>query len=167
MAAPREELGTGDDRRGDAGAGDHAGRGLGRRRPGRRSEHGKRIYVWFDAVIGYLTSAKEWASLTGRSRGVAEVVGGSRRRVVLLHRQGQHPVPHRHLAGDAHGLRRLNLPTDVPPTSTSRSRAEGLEVFGYRPLDRWYAERLEPDALRYAIAAVLPEQNDPISATTT
>jgi methionyl-tRNA synthetase len=24
----------------------------------------------------------------------------------------------------------------------------------------WYAERLEPDALRYAIASVLPEQND-------
>ena len=25
---------------------------------------GKRIYVWFDAVIGYLSAAKEWASMT-------------------------------------------------------------------------------------------------------
>ena len=29
---------------------------------------GKRIYVWFDAVIGYLSAAKEWAEIQGISR---------------------------------------------------------------------------------------------------
>jgi methionyl-tRNA synthetase len=35
----------------------------------------------------------------------------------------------------------------------SKSQGVGLPI-------GWYAERLEPDAIRYAIAAVLPEQND-------
>ncbi|HAQ23180.1 MAG TPA: hypothetical protein DCR10_06490, partial [Acidimicrobiaceae bacterium] len=26
---------------------------------------GKRIYVWFEAVIGYLSAAKEWAQIQG------------------------------------------------------------------------------------------------------
>ena len=35
----------------------------------------KRIYVWFDAVIGYLSASIEWASATGHTGGVAAVVG--------------------------------------------------------------------------------------------
>jgi methionyl-tRNA synthetase len=26
---------------------------------------GKRIYVWFDAVIGYLSASKEWSQIAG------------------------------------------------------------------------------------------------------
>ena len=55
----------------------------------------------------------------------------------------------------------LNLPTDVPANQfvtfggekTSKSRGVG------RPL-QWYLDRLEPDALRYALASNLPENND-------
>jgi methionyl-tRNA synthetase len=55
----------------------------------------------------------------------------------------------------------LNLPTDVPANQyitfkgmkASRSQGVGLPI-------SWYADRLEPDAIRYAIASVLPEQND-------
>ncbi len=55
----------------------------------------------------------------------------------------------------------LNLPTDVPANQyvtfasekASASRGVGRSM-------GWYAERLEPDAIRYAIASVLPEQND-------
>jgi methionyl-tRNA synthetase len=55
----------------------------------------------------------------------------------------------------------LNLPTDVPANQyitfkgqkASKSAGVGKSI-------GWYAERLEPDALRYAIASVLPEQND-------
>ena len=55
----------------------------------------------------------------------------------------------------------LNLPTDVPANQyitfkgqkASKSAGVGKSI-------GWYAERLQPDALRYAIASVLPEQND-------
>jgi methionyl-tRNA synthetase len=55
----------------------------------------------------------------------------------------------------------LNLPTDVPANQyitfkgakASKSKGVGRSI-------GWYAERLQPDALRYAIASVLPEQND-------
>jgi methionyl-tRNA synthetase len=55
----------------------------------------------------------------------------------------------------------LNLPTDVPANQyitfkgqkASKSAGVGKSI-------GWYADRLEADALRYAIASVLPEQND-------
>jgi methionyl-tRNA synthetase len=50
---------------------------------------GKRLYVWFEAVIGYLE-----AVLGGRGPGV------------LFYRQGQYTLPHHSLAGDGNGQRR-------------------------------------------------------------
>ena len=55
----------------------------------------------------------------------------------------------------------LNLPTDVPANQyvtfgskkASASRGVGRSI-------GWYASRLEPDALRYALASVLPEHQD-------
>ncbi len=55
----------------------------------------------------------------------------------------------------------LDLPTDVPANQyitfkgkkASKSQGVGRSI-------GWYAERLEPDAIRYAIASVLPEQSD-------
>jgi methionyl-tRNA synthetase len=55
----------------------------------------------------------------------------------------------------------LNLPTDVPANQyitfkgakASKSKGVGRSI-------GWYADRLEADALRYAIASVFPEQND-------
>jgi methionyl-tRNA synthetase len=63
---------------------------------GWRDRPDKRLYVWFDAVIGYLSASVEWA----RHR----PPGG--RRGVLLHGQGQHRLPRRDLAGTAAGLLR-------------------------------------------------------------
>jgi methionyl-tRNA synthetase len=55
----------------------------------------------------------------------------------------------------------LDLPTDVPANQyitfkgakASKSKGVGNSI-------GWYAERLQPDAIRYAIASVLPETND-------
>ena len=66
----------------------------------------KRIYVWFDAVIGYLSAAKEWAAQSGDPGGLAPLLGRRGHEGLLLHRQGQHRLPHAHLAGDVAGLRR-------------------------------------------------------------
>ena len=72
----------------------------------------KRIYVWFEAVIGYLSAAKQWA----QDRGEPEAwrpFWEDGRPGLLLHGQGQHPLPHHHLARDAHGLRRSRAAYDV------------------------------------------------------
>jgi len=47
----------------------------------------KRLYVWFEAVIGYLSASIEAAKLRG-------LVVRRRCRDLLLHRQGQHRLPH-------------------------------------------------------------------------
>ncbi len=67
---------------------------------------GKRIYVWFDAVIGYLSASKEWADLSGDPEAWKLWWQDPNCRVLLLRGQGQHPLPHGYLAGHAHGLRR-------------------------------------------------------------
>ena len=75
------------------------------RSPGYAEDEHKRIYVWFDAVIGYLSASIEWAATTRRPRRLARVVAEPRRRALLLPGQGQHRLPHRDLAGDAARLR--------------------------------------------------------------
>ena len=78
----------------------------------------KRLYVWFDAVIGYLSASIEWAPAGsgrgGRRRAVARVVERPRRAGLLLHGQGQHRLPQRHLAGRAPGVRRARQPRRWP-----------------------------------------------------
>ena len=66
----------------------------------------KRIYVWFEAVIGYLSAAIEWAQNAGHAGRLARLLAGPGVQALLLHRQGQHPVPHADLAGLPDGLPR-------------------------------------------------------------
>ncbi len=80
---------------------------------GWRDRPDKKLYVWFDAVIGYLSASIEWARRYGESRqagpgGLAALVAGRRRGgpCVLLHGQGQHHLPLADLAGGVAGLRR-------------------------------------------------------------
>ena len=67
MAQARPQHGDRIHRGGTSGSGDHPRPHLGRPHPSgvRQHREGKRIYVWFDAVIGYLSAAKEWAQLRG------------------------------------------------------------------------------------------------------
>jgi methionyl-tRNA synthetase len=122
---------------------------------------GKRIYVWFDAVIGYLSAAKEWASSTDDPdawrKWWEDPIAES------YYFVGKDNIPFHTVIWPAMlmGYGGLNLPTDVPANQyitfkgqkASKSQGIGRSI-------GWYAERLEPDALRYAIASVLPEQND-------
>ena len=68
---------------------------------------GKCLYVWFEAVIGYLSASIEWARLTGQPGRLAATGGTTPdARSLLFHRQGQHPLPRHHLAGPADRQRR-------------------------------------------------------------
>ena len=73
--------------------------------PGYAEDPNKRIYVWFDAVIGYLSASIEWASLTGDPEAWRWLVAEPRRVPRVLPGEGQHRLPLGDLAGDAARLR--------------------------------------------------------------
>ncbi|MDP9495156.1 MAG: methionine--tRNA ligase [Actinomycetota bacterium] len=122
---------------------------------------GKRIYVWFDAVIGYLSAAKEWAQRSGDPEAWRRWWEDPEAESYYF--VGKDNIPFHTVIWPAMllGYGGLNLPTDVPANQyitfkgakASKSKGVGRSI-------GWYAERLQPDALRYAIASILPEQND-------
>jgi len=122
---------------------------------------GKRIYVWFEAVIGYLSAAKEWAALQGTPEAWRD--WWQNPDAESFYFIGKDNIPFHTVIWPAMllGYGEHNLPTDVPANQyvtfkgarASKSRGVGRAI-------SWYAERLEPDALRYAVASVLPETND-------
>jgi methionyl-tRNA synthetase len=122
---------------------------------------GKRIYVWFDAVIGYLSASKEWAS--GTEDPEAWRKWWEDPSAESYYFVGKDNIPFHTVIWPAMlmGYGNLNLPTDVPANQyvtfgsekASASRGIGRSI-------GWYAERLEPDAIRFALSAVLPEQQD-------
>jgi len=122
---------------------------------------GKRIYVWFDAVIGYLSAAKEWAASTGDPDAWKRWWEDPEAESYYF--VGKDNIPFHTVIWPAMlmGYGGLNLPTDVPANQyiTFKGRKASKSLGVGRSIG-WYADRLEPDALRYAIAAVLPEHND-------
>lgn len=122
---------------------------------------GKKIYVWFDAVIGYLSAAIEWASYTDDPDQWKLWWENPEARSYYF--VGKDNIPFHTVIWPAMlmGNGGLNLPTDVPANQyitfkgqkASKSKGVGHSI-------AWYAEHLEPDALRYAIGSILPEQND-------
>jgi|TARA_B100001758_G_scaffold247513_1_gene265654 methionyl-tRNA synthetase len=122
---------------------------------------GKRIYVWFEAVIGYLSAAKEWATSQKDPEAWKEWWENQEARSFYF--IGKDNIPFHTIIwpGMLIGAGGLNLPTDVPANQyvtfkggkASASRGVGLTIG--EGLDLF-----EPDALRYALAANLPEQSD-------
>ena len=122
---------------------------------------GKKIYVWFDAVIGYLSAAKEWAQLHGTPD--AWRTWWENPDAEHYYFIGKDNVPFHAIIWVAMlmGYGGLELPTDIPANhfvtfkggKASASRGIGLTIGEA-------LELYEPDALRYALAANLPEQND-------
>ncbi len=122
---------------------------------------GKRIYVWFDAVIGYLSASKEWAERSGDPG--AWKAWWENPDAESYYFIGKDNVVFHAVIWPCQlmGYGGLQLPTDVPANQfvtfkgdkASASRGVGRSI-------GWYAERLEPDALRFALTSVLPEQND-------
>ncbi len=142
---------------------------------GWRDNPTKRLYVWFDAVIGYLSASIEWARRIGDPERWRDWWNDPRGAVLLLHGQGQHHLPLPDLAGRAAGVRRpgrqgrrarrrigvLNLPTEV--VSSEFMTMEGKQFStsrGHVIYVRDMLARYRPDALRYFICAAGPETQD-------
>jgi methionyl-tRNA synthetase len=125
-------------------------------------EH-KRIYVWFEAVIGYLSASKEWAK---------EIAGDEERwhdfwdegkGAKSYYFIGKDNIPFHTIIWPAMlmGYEGLNLPYDVP--ANEFLTIEGRKLSTSRNWAVWlpdYLSRYEPDPLRYLLSINMPETSD-------
>ena len=122
---------------------------------------GKRIYVWFEAVIGYLSATKEWARDSGDPGAWEAFWTDPAARTVYF--QGKDNVPFHTTIWPAmlRGYGGLNLPWDVP--ANQYVTMSGSKASSSRNRAIWmpdYLDRHDPDPLRYALAAAMPETAD-------
>jgi methionyl-tRNA synthetase len=141
---------------------------------GWRDRPDKRIYVWFDAVIGYLSASIEWARRSGDPdawrawwqdpdaqayyfMGKDNIVFHSEIwPAMLLGYDGEGDR-----GGEPGSLGRLNVPTEV--VSSEYLTMEGRKFSSSRQVViyvRDFLERYDVDALRYYIAVAGPENQD-------
>ena len=123
---------------------------------------GKRIYVWFDAVIGYLAATKEWAAATGEPEAWHEWwdEDTSCRTYYFI---GKDNIFFHAISWPATlmGYGGLVLPYDVP--ANEWLTLEGDKLSTSRNWAVWlpdYLERYDPDPLRYMLSIHMPETSD-------
>jgi methionyl-tRNA synthetase len=120
----------------------------------------KRIYVWFEAVIGYLSASQEWAKSQGNDHAWKPFWQDDSKSFYFI---GKDNIFFHTLIWPAMlmGYGGLNLPYDVP--ANEFLTIEGRKLSTSRGWAIWlpdYLERYEPDPLRYALAANMPETGD-------
>ncbi len=121
----------------------------------------KRLYVWFEAVIGYLSAAKEWAKSGGdKERWSSFWQDNETRSYYFI---GKDNIPFHTLIWPAMliGYGGLNLPWDVP--ANEFLTIEGRKLSTSRNWAVWlpdYLSRYDPDPLRYLLAINMPETGD-------
>ena len=121
----------------------------------------KRIYVWFEAVIGYLSATREWAQSSGDPEAWKAFWTDPSCRTIYF--QGKDNVPFHTMIWPAMlmGYGGLNLPYDVPANqyvTISGSKASSSRNWAVWMPD--YLDRHDPDPLRYVLTAVMPETSD-------
>ena len=122
---------------------------------------GKRIYVWFEAVIGYLSASKEWAQITGEPEKWRDFWQDETVRSYYF--IGKDNIPFHTIIWPAMlmGYGGLNLPYDVP--SNEYLTIEGRKLSSSRNWAVWlpdYLSRYDPDPLRYLLSVNMPETSD-------
>ena len=141
---------------------------------GWRDRNDKRIYVWFDAVIGYLSASIEWARRTGDPdawrawwndesaeayyfMGKDNIVFHAEIWPAMLLGYGGHGAK----GGSAGPLGQLNLPSEV--VSSEFLTMEGKKFSSSRQVVIYvkdFLDRYDVDALRYYVAVAGPETHD-------
>lgn len=120
----------------------------------------KRIYVWFEAVIGYFSASKEWAKLRGNEAAWQSFWQGEARSFYFI---GKDNIPFHTIIWPAMlmGYGGLNLPYDVP--ANEFLTIEGRRLSTSRNWAVWvpdYLERYAVDSLRYLLSINMPETGD-------
>jgi len=121
----------------------------------------KRIYVWFDAVIGYLSASKEYSRIIGKEDYWKDFwMDEDVKHYYFL---GKDNIPFHTIIWPAmlmaHGS--LNLPYDVP--ANQYLRFKGVQFSKSRGVGVWMPELLErydPDVIRFYAAINMPENHD-------
>ena len=121
----------------------------------------KRIYVWFEAVIGYLSASKEWAKSSGDEEGWRQFWQGEVKSYYFI---GKDNIPFHTIIWPAMLMGyddKLNLPYDVP--ANEFLTIEGSKLSTSRNWAVWvpdYLSRYDPDPLRYLLSINMPETGD-------
>src|SRR3954454_18986684 len=142
--------------------------------PGWEDRNDKRLYVWFDAVIGYLSASVEWARRGDDpdawrawwTEPDAESYYFMGKDNVTFHSVIWPSILLGYDGEGAHGgspghLGRLSLPTEV--VSSEYLTMEGRKFSSSRQvvvLVRDFLSRYSPDSLRYYLSAAGPETSD-------
>ncbi|MDA0988057.1 MAG: methionine--tRNA ligase [Chloroflexi bacterium] len=121
---------------------------------------GKRMYVWFEAVIGYLSASKEWASIQGQPDSWMPFWQESTRSYYFM---GKDNIVFHTIIWPAMlmGYGGLNLPYDVP--ANEFVTLEGKQLSTSRNWAVWipdYLDHYDPDPLRYHLSMTMPETSD-------
>ncbi len=120
----------------------------------------KRLYVWFEAVIGYLSASKEWASISGNADAWKPFWTDGVKSYYFI---GKDNIPFHTLIWPSMlmGYEGLALPYDVP--SNEFLTIEGRKISTSQNWAVWlpdYLERYDPDPLRYILSINMPETSD-------
>ena len=120
----------------------------------------KRIYVWFEAVIGYLSASKEWAKIMEMRKNGAHSGEQESKSYYFI---GKDNIVFHSIIWPAMlmGYGGLNLPYDVPANEFLT-----FEMKKFSKSRNWavwlpdYLSRYAPDPLRYLLSINMPETTD-------
>ncbi|HJX03136.1 MAG TPA: methionine--tRNA ligase, partial [Dehalococcoidia bacterium] len=120
----------------------------------------KRIYVWFEAVIGYLSASREWAVKRGNNEAWKQWWDDGVKGYYFI---GKDNIPFHTIIWPAMlmGYGDLALPVNVP--ANEFLTIEGKKLSTSRNWAVWlpdYLQRYAADPLRYALSINMPETGD-------
>jgi methionyl-tRNA synthetase len=121
----------------------------------------KRLYVWFEAVIGYLSASKQWAKGNGDEDKWRSFWGDEAKSYYFI---GKDNIPFHTLIWPAMLMGyddTLRLPYDVP--ANEFLTIEGRKLSTSRNWAVWlpdYLSRYDADPLRYMLSINMPESGD-------
>ncbi len=122
----------------------------------------KRIYVWFDAVIGYLAASKEWAQQKGESSKWEEWWKNKDAKHYYFLAKDNIPFHTLIWPSIIMGYNKsLNLPYDIP--ANEYLRLKGEQFSKSRGLAVWVPDvlkKFDADAVRYYLSINMPENKD-------
>ncbi|KKO54156.1 methionine--tRNA ligase [Paenibacillus sp. DMB20] len=121
----------------------------------------KKIYVWVEAVSGYLTASKQWAAETGGDWRTFWLDGNEKITSYYVH--GKDNIPFHTLVWPAllMGVGGLHLPDRI--VSCEYMTLEGKKFSTSRNWAVWVPDilsRYQPDSIRYFLIANGPEKRD-------
>ncbi|MCH9006558.1 methionine--tRNA ligase [candidate division KSB1 bacterium] len=122
---------------------------------------GKVIYVWFEAVLGYISATKEWAQKIGEPERWQSY--WQNENCKLVHFIGKDNIVFHAVMFPSFLMAKggYALPNDVP--ANEFLNLKGDKISTSRDYAIWlddYLDRFPPDPLRYCLAAIAPETKD-------